>query len=291
MRAGLWIAATLLVAGPSPGSSADDRISLVAAENFYGDVAAQIGGDRVAVISILSNPDQDPHLFETPPSVVREIGAAQIVVYNGANYDPWMEKLLKVTARPGRVAIRVADGVDRKPGDNPHLWYDPDTMPAFAKTLSEALSAIDPAHADDYAGRLKGFIASLQPLNDKIAAIRGKYGGVSVTATEPLFGYMAASLHLTMHNERFQLAVMNNTEPSISDLESFQRDLETRNVRVVFFNQQASDNLVRHLVKLARAADISVVGVTETCPADQSYQDWMLGELQQTERALARTAS
>ena len=105
----------------------------MAAENFYGDVARQIGGDRVSVASILSNPDQDPHLFETSPAVVRQIAAAQIVIYNGADYDPWMAKLLKVTPKAGRIVIVAADLMHKKAGDNPHLWYDPPTMPAVRR--------------------------------------------------------------------------------------------------------------------------------------------------------------
>jgi zinc/manganese transport system substrate-binding protein len=279
------------MAGLAPSPAADGRVTVVAAENFYGDVAAQIGGDRVSVISVLSSPDQDPHLFEISPSVVRQIAAAQMVIYNGADYDAWMEKILKVTPRPGRVVINVADLLNKKSGDNPHLWYDPAAMPALAKALAGSLSTVDSAHTGDFGNRLKSFVASLQPMIDKIAEIRSKYAGLPVTATEPVFGYMAAALHLTMRNQRFQLSVMNDTEPSATDLAAFESDLKTHKVRVLFFNTQASDNLVRRLVDLARAAKIPVVGVTETCPTNLSYQDWMLRELDETERALAEAAS
>ncbi|HUI13801.1 MAG TPA: metal ABC transporter solute-binding protein [Xanthobacteraceae bacterium] len=285
--------AALFVAwgGIPPAHSTVDKIAIVAAENFYGDVAQQVGGNRVSVTSILHNPDQDPHLFETSPSSVRELVAARVVIYNGADYDPWMEKLLEATSKPGRIAIIVADLMRKKAGDNPHLWYDPMTMPAVANALANSLSAIDPAHADDYATRAKTFIASLRPLNNKIAGIRTMYNGQPVTATEPVFGYMAAALHLTMLNQRFQLAIMNNTEPSARDIAAFEEDIEKRKVRVLFFNKQTSDTLVRYLIDLAHASKIPVVGVTETCPAGKSYQDWMLDELDQTENALAGPAS
>ena len=279
------------VAGLAPSPAADGWITVVAAENFYGDVAAQIGGDHVSAISILNSPDQDPHLFETSPSVVREIAAAQMVIYNGVDYDAWMEKILTVTPNAERIVINVADLLHKKAGDNPHLWYDPATMPALAKTLAGSLSTVDAAHADDFSNRLKNFLSSLQPVNDKIAEIRGKYAGVPVTATEPVFGYMAAALHLTMRNQRFQLSVMNDTEPSATDLAAFESDLKTHKVKVLFYNTQASDNLVQRLVQFARTAKVPVVGVTETCPPHLSYQDWMRRELDQTERALAEPAS
>jgi zinc/manganese transport system substrate-binding protein len=288
---GLTAALLVTLATLTAAHAADGKIALVAAENFYGNVAQQIGGDRVSVTSIMSNPDQDPHLFEISPGIIRQIAAAQIVVYNGADYDPWIEKLLTVTPRPGRAVIVAAALVNRKTGDNPHLWYDPATMPAVAGALAAALTAADPAHKDDYAARLKTFLASLEPLNEKIAAIRGKFASMPVTASEPVFGDMANALKLAMRNERFQLAIMNDTEPSARDLAAFERDLKTHQVRVLFYNKQAQNNIVQHLVDLARASNIPVVGVTESAPPGMSYQDWMLMQLDETQRALAGPSS
>ena len=265
----------------------DGKIAVVAAENFYGDIARQIGGERVAVVSIMNSPDQDPHLFETTPGIVRQIAGAQIAVLNGADYDPWMEKLLAIAPQPNRTVIVAADLVQKKAGDNPHLWYDPATMPAVARAIAAALSAADAAHRNDYAARLTTFLASLKPLNDKIAAVRTKYAGAPVTASEPVFGYMAGALGLHMRNERFQLTIMNDTEPSARDVAAFEQDLRDHKVRVMFYNKQASSKVVQHLVALARAGKIPVVGVTETAPPEMTYQDWMLGELTDTEKALA----
>jgi zinc/manganese transport system substrate-binding protein len=289
MRSIFGFVAALLcaLAAPTDAGAAGGKIMIVAAENFYGDVARQIGGDQVSVVSILSNPDQDPHLFETAPSVVREIAASQVVIYNGADYDPWMARLLQVTPKPGRVVIVAADLMHKKAGDNPHLWYDPTTMPVVAKALAAALSTTDPAGADHYMTGLRAFLASLQPLNAKIAEIRGKYGGTTVAATEPVFGEMAAALNLPMLEHRFQLSIMNNTEPSAGDLVAFESDLKMHKVRVLFYNKQASDKIVQHLVDLARTSNIPVVGVTETCPPSLSYQNWMLSQLDKTEAALA----
>ena len=271
--------------------AADGKVGVVAAENFYGDVARQIGGDDVTVASIMSNPDQDPHLFETTPGIVKQIAAAQIAIFNGADYDPWMDKLLKASPKPGRTAIVVADLVGKKAGDNPHLWYDPGTMPAAAKALAEAFAKADPAHKDGYAARLNTFLASLKPINEKIAAIRGKFAGTTVTASEPVFGYMANALGLKMRNERFQLSIMNDTEPSAHDVAAFQDDLKTHKVRVMFYNKQASNKAVQTLVDLAHASKIPVVGVTETAPPGLSYQKWMLTQLNEIEKALAASSS
>ena len=275
-----------LTFGPA-AQAGGGKVAVVAAENFYGDVARQIGGDRVAVTSIMNNPDQDPHLFETTPTTVRQIGAAQIVIENGAGYDPWMDKILGVAAHPGRTVINVARLVGKKAGDNPHLWYDPATMPAAARALAAAFAKADPAHKDDFEARLKTFLASLKPINDKIAALRGKYAGLPVTASEPVFSYMAGALGLTMRNEKFQLSIMNDTEPSARDVAAFEDDLKHHRVKVMFFNKQASDKAVERLVNIARQSKIPVVGVTETEPTGMNYQDWMLSQLNDTEKALA----
>jgi zinc/manganese transport system substrate-binding protein len=293
MRTLVWLVAALamMVVGQASAFAADGPIVVVAAENFYGDVAQQIGGERVAVTSILSNPDQDPHLFETSPSIVREIAGAQVVVSNGADYDPWMDKLLKAAPKPSRSVIIAADLMHKSAGDNPHLWYDPATMPAVATALADAFTAADRAHADFYAARLKTFIASLEPINSKIAAIRSKFSGVAVTATEPVFGYMTDALNLTMRNQRLQLAIMNDTEPSAGDIAAFEHELVTHAVRVMFYNKQASGEIVRRFIEVARAANVPVVPVTETCPAGLPYQDWILGELAKTAAALAGPSS
>jgi len=278
--------AGLLMLGLASAQAAGP-LKLVAAENFYGGVAQQIGGPEVEVVSVLSNPDQDPHLFETSPAVLRQLQAAQIVVYNGADYDPWMPKLLAATPRPDRTAIIAADLVGKKPGDNPHLWYDPATMPAVARAIAAALMTADPAHAADYETRLATFLSSLKPIDDKIEAVRKKYAGAAVTASEPVFGYMATALGLAMRNKKFQLAIMNDTEPAARDVAAFERDLKEHKVRVMFFNKQASDKIVQHLVALARDNKVPVVGVTELVPPGMTFQQWMLSELNDTEKALA----
>jgi zinc/manganese transport system substrate-binding protein len=164
-------------------------------------------------------------------------------------------------------------------------------MPAVARALAAALSKADPDHAADFQARLKTFLASLKPLNDKIVAVRKKYGGALVTASEPVFGYMAAALGLKMRNERFQLSIMNNTEPSARDFAAFEQDLKQHKVRVMFYNKQASNKIVLHLVEIARANKVPVVGVTETIPPGMNFQDWMASELGDTEKALAGPSS
>jgi zinc/manganese transport system substrate-binding protein len=270
------------------GLAQTKQVNVVAAENFYGDIANQIGGKDVKVTSIMSNPDQDPHLFEASPSVARNVSSARIVVYSGIDYDPWMEKLLRAAKSGERKVIVVADLVGKKTGDNPHVWYDPATMLAFAKSLSDMLAAEDPDHKDGYAQRLMQFEDSVKPIQDKIMELHDRLNGTPVTATEPIFGYMFDLLGMQVRNGSFQLAVMNNTEPSASDVAAFEKDLKTHQVKLLIYNSQASDPIASRMEKIAKAAKIPVVGATETEPKGKNYQAWMMGELTAVDKALPK---
>lgn len=293
MNTVIRLALTILLASiaATGASAAGQPLRIVAAENFYADMARRIAGPEAAIEAILSNPNQDPHEFEASPATARLLADADLVIYNGADYDPWMGSLLRASKAANRSELVAAALMNRKSGDNPHLWYDPSTMPALASALASELSHCDPAHADAYSSRLQAYLASLKPLADKIAELKVKYAGAPVTATEPVFGYMAEALGLAMRNESFQLSVMNGTEPSISDLAAFEDDLKNHRVRVLFYNSQVSDDLTGRLQQIARDAKIPVVGVSETEPPNTAYSDWMLNQLLALDRALAGDGS
>ena len=265
-----------------------EPIRVVAAENFYGDIAGQLAGPFATVGSILSSPDEDPHLFEASPAVAREIATADIAVASGLDYDPWMARLLAASPRPGRQSLVVASLLGRDVGDNPHVWYDPATMPAFARALADDLARVDPAHDAQYRGRLTALLDSLRQVEARVAALRARFAGLPVTATEPVFGDMAEAIGLRMRNVRFQRAVMNDTEPAASDVAAFEDDLRQHRVRLLVFNSQVSDTAARRLLDLARESGVPVLGVTETEPAHTTYQAWMLAQLDALEQALSR---
>src|ERR1700710_73276 len=123
-----WMA-TLFVAGLAcaalPAFARAKTVEIVAGENFSGEVAQQIAGPGAHVTAILSNPDTDPHLFEADPSTARAMAGADIVIENGADYDPWMARLLRATSHQPAALIDAADLTHRRTGANPHLWWDP----------------------------------------------------------------------------------------------------------------------------------------------------------------------
>lgn len=271
---------------PATSAWAAHPVDIVAAENFYGDIAEQIGGSDVAVKSILSNPAQDPHLFEVSPSVARAVAGARIVIYNGIGYDPWMGDLLRAVRGKDRSAIVAAALIGAKRGANPHIWYAPRTMSAVAKALAGDLARVDAAHRSDYARRLARFEQSLRPIRTKIAHLRRRLAGKTVTATEPVFGYVFDALGMRVENESFQLAVMNDTEPSAADMAAMENDLKAHRVALLVYNSQAYDPVAKRIVGLAKASGVAVVAATETEPPGQNYQQWMSSALDALARAL-----
>ncbi len=292
LRRDLLAALPALLALPIPLSPAmaATRLAIVAAENFYGDIARQLAGPDADITSILDNPDQDPHLFEATASVARALSAARIVIVNGADYDPWMDKLLKSARSANRTTISVAALAHKKPGDNPHLWYDTTIVAATARAITESLDAAEPANKAEHATRLRIFLASIAPINAAIASLRAKYKGQPISATEPVFGYMADAIGLDMRHKSFQLAVMNDTEPSASDVARFETDLHQHRLRVLIYNSQATSSAAQRLLAIAKAQNIPVVGVTETMPAGMDWQSWMTGQLDALAKALGTKA-
>lgn len=266
-------------------------ISIVAAENFYGEAAAAIGGGSVKVTSVIVQQGTDPHDYEPTPSVATAVADAGVVILNGADYDPWMGRLIDASARDTRKVIDVASLIGRKPGDNPHVWYDPKAMPALANAIADTLSALDPAGKDAYDARRDAFLASLAPIQAKVDQLHTAFAGTPVTATEPVFGYMAEALGFRMQNDAFQTAIMNETEPSAAVIASMQDDIRQGRVKIVFYNSQVEDPLTQHLAEAAKAAGVPIVGVTETQPAGKTFTQWMLDELNATAKALGAPAT
>jgi zinc/manganese transport system substrate-binding protein len=161
-------------------------------------------------------------------------------------------------------------------------------MVALAKSLSETLTHADPAHKEGYADRLARFADSIKPLQDKIAELHDRLSGTPVTATEPVFGYMFEALGMLVRNQSFQLSVMNNTEPSASDVAAFEKDLKTHQVKLLVYNSQASDPIATRMEKIAKASHVPVVGATETEPPGKNYQAWMMNELNAVDKALPK---
>lgn len=279
---------TLCFLAPRSAMAKSQPLLIVTAENFYGDVARQLAGPDVRVVSILKNPDADPHLFEPDAATARLIADADIVIYNGAHYDTWLERLLTTAGRHDRRTLSVAVVMGRTGTHvNPHLWYDPQTMPRLALALTMQLDALDPAARAQHATRLQAFLKSLQPIAAQVAQLRGLYAGTPITATEPVADDLTAAIGLQMLNGAFQLSVMNDTEPGARETAQFEQSLRKHEVRLLIYNRQTSGEAVQHMLQIAAQSSVPLVAVSETEPAGLSYQAWMLQTLTALRQALA----
>ena len=288
----LIAAAVWLFAGPVAAAPA--RIEAIGVENEYADIIAQVGGNHVRVQAILSNPSADPHAFEASPKLARQIAAAQLIVANGLGYDAWAEKLIAASPRPGRTVITVQQ-LRGLPDDtaNPHLWYDPKTMPAVARAVEETLARLDPAHAPDFHANADQFVASLGTWTAAIAAFKAKHDGTPIAVSEPVANYMLEAMGFDIRTPfTLQKAAMDGTDPAPQDITAQNELFDRRQVTVFAYNQQVTSSLTTSYLNRARTNGIPVVGVYETMPTlGYSYQSWMLAEVEALERAVGSKAS
>ncbi len=283
--------APLLPAGsgaPSPATGGTP-IPVLGTENFYASLLAQVGGVRVSASSLLNDPNTDPHTYEASPQAAVTVANARIVIVNGMGYDDFMQHLLAASPSSGRTVIDVQQLLGLADTANAHVWYDPSTMPRVAQAAEAALEKLEPANAAYFRARLRAYLASLQPVDAKIAQLQARYSSQPVAFTEPVAGYLAAAIGLrVLTPEGFQKAIEDGTEPGLADV-AVERDLLTEHkVRVLLYNSQTVTPLTKQMRDLAVASGVPVVGVSETMPAAyHTYAAWMLGELDALQRALA----
>ncbi|MGH2460193.1 MAG: metal ABC transporter solute-binding protein, Zn/Mn family [Chloroflexota bacterium] len=274
----------------APTSTASDprTIQIVAAENFYGDLATQLGGDRVHVVSILKDPSVDPHEYESSVDDAKAVADARIVIKNGAGYDAFVDRLLAASPRSQRVVIDVSQLTGHRSGDNPHVWYDPPTMPKVAGRLTDELTRLDPADKDYFAQRLKAFNTSEQAVDERIATLKSRYAGTNVLPTEPVFDYMAEALGLTIvdRDGAFQKAVEEGNDPPASAVGAFRRQIASRTIKALIYNRQAVTPITTQMLDYARQNGVPIVAVSETEPTGKTYQQWMLDQLGELQKAL-----
>ena len=292
---GLVIVAVLMIfaasrkpSNSSAVSTSSGIVQIVAAENFWGSLISQLGGTHAHVISIVSDPNADPHEYESNAVNAEEVANADYVIENGVGYDTWMDKLLSAGTNPNRKVLNVGNLLGKNDGDNPHFWYYPDYVNQVIAQMESDLIAIDPSNAGYYRSQYVALQAALKPYQDRVASIKAQFSGTKVAATESIFVYPAQALGLDLVSPMdFMVAINNDTEPSEQSVVQFENLLNNNQVKVLLYNEQTVTPITETMKKLAGDANIPVVGITETLqPPDASFQDWMNSELINLENAL-----
>jgi zinc/manganese transport system substrate-binding protein len=273
------------------GSAAPHRVvDVVAAEDFWGNITSQLGGPAVSVTSLISNPNADPHLFETNATDAAKLAQARVVIENGAGYDGWMSSLLG--ADSGHRTVINAGHVLHITGSdpNPHLWYDIPEVPKVAAAISAALTKADPGDAPKFRRNLARFDASLEPLTAELAAIKSHFAGAPVAYTERVPGYALSVAGLNVKTPvGFARAIEDGEDPGPSDTLAMEQLLSGHRVDVLLYNVQTVTAVTTQIRALARKNGIAVVGVSETMPtSDHTYQHWQLSQLSALFNALQR---
>jgi zinc/manganese transport system substrate-binding protein len=274
---------------PSAGTAGNGRLRVVAAENFWGSIAAQLGGDRVDVSSIIVNPSTDPHSYEPSARDARTIAGARLAIVNGIGYDNWAPKLLAASPQAGREVLNVGRLLGLAEGDNPHQWYSPASVARVVARIVADYDRLDPAGAAYYAGREKTFetvdLASYDRLRREI---RERYAGTPVGYSESIFRPLGEDLGLRLLTPySFAKAVAEGTDVTAEDKRTVDRQAEERRIEVWVFNSQNVTPDVERVNELAKAAGIPIATVTETLdPASDTFEQWQVAELEGLLRAL-----
>ena len=277
-------------AGASSTAAAESKpIDVVASTNVWGDIAKQIGGEHVNVISIMSDPNADPHEYEADAKTAATLSKSQFVVENGLGYDDFMDKLLAASPNPDRKVLVAADAMQITGSDaNPHIWYDIAKIPVVATAIAEQLSTLDPADSAMFTANAKTFTDSLAPVNAAIDNIKAKYSGAPIGYTERVPGYLvdAAGLKLATPAS-FAQSIEDGNDPSPADNAAMDAALTSKAIKVLLYNGQVTSPATDAVKALAQKSGVPVVGVTETLPpTDKNFQDWQLRQIDEITTAL-----
>jgi zinc/manganese transport system substrate-binding protein len=276
----------------SSTTSSSGVIHVVAAENFWGSLITQLGGTRVSVMSIVSDPNADPHEYESNTADAMAIANAQLVIINGAGYDTWAQQLIASSNTPHQIVLNVQELINQPVGANPHFWYSPAYVNETVKAMYQDLVSIDPSHASYYAQQYDALNASLAEYNARINELMQQFGGVKVASTESIFVYLANATGLDLVSPpAFMEAVAEGNDPPAQSVVQFDQLITNGTVKVLVYNEQTVTPLTQSIKALASQDNIPIVPVTETIqPPDVSFQVWMNAQLIILQNALNQQA-
>jgi zinc/manganese transport system substrate-binding protein len=286
--AAAFVLALALSACGTGGPVSGRGLNVVAGENFWGSIAAQLGGAKVIVHSVVTDPNADPHEYESNTTDARAFADADLVILNGAGYDDWGQKLLDANPSSHRTVLNIAQLLGKKPGDNPHFWYQPEYVTTVADKIASSFKAIDPADAAFFDQQRTALTNAFEPYKDRLAAIRSKFAGTPIGSTESIFVYMAVALGLDLISPpEFMNAIAEGNDPPAAAVAMFHDQIEKKKIKALVYNNQASTSVTTNLKQLAQQKGIPLVGVAETLqPVGASFQDWQVSQLAALESAL-----
>jgi zinc/manganese transport system substrate-binding protein len=195
-------------------------IQIVAGENFWGSLVSQLGGSHVNVTSIVTDPNTDPHAYESSTADAKAVTNACLVIENGAGYDVWLSNLVSAAGAPHQTVLNVQQLLGQPAEANPHFWYSPYYVNRTVGAMYKDLVNIDPANQAYYRQQYATLNSSLWTSYMKQEGIiKHMFNGVPVASTESIFVYMANATGLNVITPpEFMKAVSEGTDPSAQDI-------------------------------------------------------------------------
>ncbi|WIE65254.1 zinc ABC transporter substrate-binding protein [Curtobacterium sp. MCLR17_036] len=291
-------AAALALAGcASPSTSGDagdgdGKIAVVASTNVYGSIVESIGGDHVSVTSILDDPSQDPHSFESSARTQLAVSKADLLIENGGGYDDFMTTLADASdTKADTINVVELSGLDQG-GDaefNEHVFYSYPTMVKLVADVTKRLSALDDGEQDTFERNADALTTKLQDLESQTADLKKQYDGDAVAYTEPVPGYLFDAIGLDNETpEDFAEAIEEDDDVPPAALRDTLALFTSGDVKLLAYNDQTSSPETEQVKQAAEDADVPVVGVTETLPEGQDYISWQQGNIDAVQAALQK---
>lgn len=257
----------------------NNKLKIVTTTDFYGEVAKAVVGNKGSVQSIIDKPGIDPHDYEPTTKIAKDVSSSDITIANGLGYDSWMNKL---SGKDSTSKILVGEDImNKKTGDNPHLWYDPKTMPKLARYLAKELGKKQPKNKTYFQKNAENYIKSLKPVKSELNKLKQTAQNTSnkkVFVSEPVFDYSIKYMGFKVGNKDFEKAIENGTDPAPKVVKNMRQGISEQKISFLVYNSQSDSKTVDNMVKLANKNNIPVLKVTETLPAGKTYKEWMLSQ-------------
>jgi len=266
-------------------NNTSQKLDIVTTTDFYGEVAKAVVGNKGSVTSIINNPAIDPHDYEPTTQTAKLVSKADVTVANGLGYDSWMDKIDKQNTY-----VKIGEDVmAKKTGDNPHIWYKPETMPKYAKYLAKKLAKKQPQNKAYFEKNAQEYIATLKPVQNELTKLEAASKNVpnkNVYVSEPVFDYSIEATGFKVKNKSFEQAVENGTDPTPAVIKDMHQGLKEKKIAFFVLNTQTDSKLVNNLVQMAKKNNIPVLNVTETLPKGKTYKQWMLSQYKDLNKIL-----
>ena len=279
-------------APPGPAGQAPAPVQVVASTDVWGSVAQAVGGDRVAVTSIIDNPSKDPHEYESTPEDATAVGNAGLLLRNGGGYDDFMTKLIDSSGNKAPVVDAVTVSGLQKPGEpefNEHVWYSLPTVQKVAQAVAADLGRIDPSGASTYTANAQRFTGEIDQLTGKAEAIGSAHPRARVVVTEPVPDYLLETAKLTnVTPEEFTEAIEEGNDPPAAVVQETLGLFRGRPpVEALVLNAQTQTPVTDQVRQAATAARVPEVDVTETLAEGKSdYVSWMGSQIDALAKAV-----